>query len=65
MTDQPEVTTLTREQLARRWGYSPGTLANWAVEGYGPPIFQLRGRVRYFLHDIQAWEQAHMKGQAS
>ena len=49
---------LTSEQLAQRWGISPGTLANWRGARTGPPFIKLgKFRVLYRLSDIEEYEK--------
>tara|TARA_R100001086_G_scaffold238371_2_gene163064 strand:- start:1736 stop:2068 length:333 start_codon:yes stop_codon:yes gene_type:complete len=43
---------------ARYLGYSPKTLADWAMKGQGPQYVLLGGRAFYFLEDVQAWVAA-------
>jgi hypothetical protein len=49
--------------LAARWGMHPGTLANWRVQGEGPP-YRKRGRARtskivYPYKSTIRWGVAH------
>lgn len=53
MTDQEKF--LTASELAKRWGKSTNTLANWRVDGKGPKYIQPGGRrcaVRYPLSEV-------------
>ena len=34
---------------------NPGTLANWRVRKYGPPLFRVGRCVRYRFTDLQNW----------
>ena len=47
---------LTTEQLAARWGMSPGTLRNWRVWKQGPRFIRIGRSVRYRLYDVKKWE---------
>jgi hypothetical protein len=57
-TDGPESVHLTTAELARRWGVSPGTLANHRSAGTSIPYLSLFGgaRVAYRLSDVLAAE---------
>jgi predicted DNA-binding transcriptional regulator AlpA len=53
---------LTRDQVAKRLGLAPKTLANWASEGKGPKFIRFgrkRGRVRYPAEEFEAWDKTH------
>lgn len=56
-------TLLTAEQLADRWGMSPGTLSNWRSQSRGPAYVRLgggaKGPVRYRLQDVLEYESEH------
>ena len=56
--DGPESVHLTTAELARRWGVSPGTLANHRSAGTSIPYLGLFGgaRVVYRLSDVLAAE---------
>jgi hypothetical protein len=56
--DGPESVHLTTAELARRWGVSPGTLANHRSAGISIPYLSLFGgaRVVYRLSDVLAAE---------
>jgi len=45
------------EDLALRWGISPGTLANWRCYGGGPEYQKIGGRVRYSKNEVIAFEE--------
>jgi uncharacterized protein YjcR len=52
-------TFLRADDLANRWGVSPGTLANWRVRGVGPAFVKIsNGAVRYALADVESYEAA-------
>jgi hypothetical protein len=57
-TDGPESVHLSTAELARRWGVSPGTLANHRSAGTSIPYLSLFGgaRVVYRLSDVLAAE---------
>ncbi|MEZ9785090.1 helix-turn-helix domain-containing protein [Vibrio breoganii] len=42
-----EQTYLTRKEVARVLKLASGTLANWGIEGKGPPFVKMEGRVCY------------------
>lgn len=57
------VPVLTPEQLASRWDLTTGTLRNWRSKGLGPAYIRVgwgRGRVRYRLVDVEAYERRHL-----
>ena len=56
--DGPESVHLTTAELARRWGVSPGTLANHRSAGTSIPYLSLFGgaRIVYRLSDVLAAE---------
>lgn len=66
MTDDIQ-TYLTTEDLADRYGVTYGTIKRWRREGRGPVYQKLDKlalspklpRVRYYLADVLAFEQAH------
>jgi predicted DNA-binding transcriptional regulator AlpA len=43
------------EQLARKLGLKPNTLAQWRLTGSGPQYIKIGRRVRYRVIDIQDW----------
>lgn len=52
---------LSTDELAARWGMSPGTLANWRIEGKGPRFIKLGRKVLYRLGEIESYEASHIK----
>ncbi|MEW2459853.1 helix-turn-helix transcriptional regulator [Microbacterium sp. K41] len=48
-------TVLDIKQVAERTGLAVKTLYNLRGRGEGPKSFALRGRVRYFEADVNAW----------
>ena len=51
-----EVELFTTEEAARLLGRSPQTLANWRVQGNGPPFVRIGPRnVFYRSDDLQAY----------
>ncbi len=49
---------LSTRDLARRWGYHPGSLKNLRSAGRGPAYLVINGRtVRYALHAVQDFER--------
>jgi len=56
---------LRRAEVATRLKIEPKTLANWALEGKGPPVVRLGGHlVRYELGALIAWEVGESAGSA-
>lgn len=54
-----KIPVLTSRELAARWGYNVGTLANQRFEGRGPK-YQLIGRtVIYHLAEVERYERKH------
>jgi hypothetical protein len=49
---------LTPRQLAERWGFHIGTLANMRSEERGPAYLKLGGAVLYRVADVEAYEAA-------
>jgi len=57
----------TEQQLAKRWGKHPNTLARYRKNGTGPVFYKTPviafgprlPRIRYKLHDVLAYELAH------
>jgi len=47
----------TPKDLAKRWGISTKTLANWRWEGKGPDFFKLEGKPRYNKKRIERYER--------
>ena len=60
---------ITAKAAAAMLGLSPGTLANWRVQGKGPAHIKLspgkRGAVRYMRSDIEAWLANGMRSSTS
>jgi hypothetical protein len=54
---------LTTEQLARRWGKSPGTIANWRYKHppRGPRYMKIGGSVFYPLAAVIEYERKNTK----
>jgi hypothetical protein len=52
---------LTPKELAARWHFSTGTLANWRITGYGPRFLKFGRRVLYPLVEVEAWEAEHLR----
>jgi hypothetical protein len=46
---------MTRENAARYLGHRPKTLAQWQLQGKGPPSVKVGGRVFYFRSDLDAF----------
>ena len=51
---------LRTEELAERWGTTPGHLSNLRSMGAGPPYLKIGHSVRYRLGDIQEYEKGIM-----
>lgn len=47
---------LTTKKAAPRVGVSPGTLANWRIQGVGPKFIRAGARIVYDPADIEAWK---------
>lgn len=62
MTDSP---WLTRVEVAERLRVSDKTLNQWAVKKTGPRYAKFGRHVRYRLADVEAWEEAQIRGEAS
>ena len=52
---------LTRKEVADRLRVPPGTVADWASKGTGPPYGIFGKHARYRLSDVIAWEAEHMR----
>lgn len=48
-----EQARFNRKDAAAFLGFSPSTLANWALKGFGPPSFKVGGRRFYWLADLE------------
>ena len=48
---------LSRKVAAEALGYTPGTLANWAVQGFGPRCHRTTkgGKVFYLASEVRAF----------
>jgi hypothetical protein len=57
-TTSTEDMLLTERQLAARWSFSPGSLANARSQGRSIPYVRIGSRVRYRLSDVLAAERA-------
>jgi len=54
------MSTMTQEQLARRWHISPRTLEQWRWLGKGPRFLKIGARVLYRELDVEVWEAAQV-----
>ena len=54
-----DIALLTPNDLARRWGCSSRTLANWRWSGAGPKFVKIGSNVRYRSADVLEFEKAH------
>lgn len=52
---------LTQEELAKRWGMNPGSLAIWRIKGKGPKFVKIGRKIFYTEEEIEAFEQKNMK----
>lgn len=47
---------LTQEDLAKRWGLAPRTIANWRWAKRGPKYFRAGNRALYRAEDVLKFE---------
>jgi hypothetical protein len=55
MNEKLSKRVLNSTEAAYLYGVSPGTLANWRSSKVGPPYYKLRGKVAYFVDDLEKW----------
>ena len=53
---------MTQTELAERWRISEATLERWRTESNGPMFLKLGNQVRYRLQDVEAFEEAALRG---
>jgi hypothetical protein len=53
---------MTQTELAERWRISEATLERWRTESAGPLFLKLGNQVRYRLQDVEAFEEAALRG---
>lgn len=53
---------MTQTELAERWRLSEATLERWRTESGGPLFLKLGNHVRYRLQDVEAFEEAALRG---
>ncbi len=53
---------MTQTELAERWRLSEATLERWRTESGGPLFLKLGNQVRYRLEDVEAFEEAALRG---
>ncbi len=53
---------MTQTELAERWRISEATLERWRTESGGPLFLKLGIQVRYRLQDVEAFEEAALRG---
>ena len=53
---------MTQTELAERWRLSEATLERWRTESGGPLFLKLGNQVRYRLQDVEAFEDAALRG---
>lgn len=56
---------LSVDDLATRYGVSPGAVRDWRRLGTGPIVTKIGGLVRFALADVLAWEQANREDRAA
>jgi hypothetical protein len=47
---------LTPADLASRWSFNAGSLANMRSHGLGPSYLKIGGRIAYRLEDVELYE---------
>ncbi len=57
----PDSNYFSPRQLAKRWGMTEQTLANWRCLNKGPPAIRIANRVRYPVKLIYEWEEEQLK----
>ncbi len=50
----------TEREAAALLAVSPRTLADWRLDGKGPPYVKLHGAIRYRLDDLEAFVSARV-----
>ena len=58
-------TTVSPDETARRMGITRDTLANWRIEGKGPPYVKVGARVRYRLIDLAEYLASEVRTSTS
>lgn len=53
---------MTQTELAERWRLSKATLERWRTESGDPLFLKLGNQVHYRLQDIEAFEEAALRG---
>ena len=53
---------MTQTELAERWRISEATLERWRTESAGPLFLKLGNQVRYRIQDVEAFEEAALRG---
>ncbi len=53
---------MTQTELAERWRLSEATMERWRTESGGPLFLKLGNQVRYRLQDVEAFEEAALRG---
>lgn len=49
----------TPAELAAQLRVTQETLANWRIKKAGPRFLRIGGQIRYRLHDVNTWLDAH------
>lgn len=70
MTDEPVTPPpvnvwMTRAELAVRLRVSKSATEHWAATGVGPRFAKIGGRALYKLTDVEAWEEAQLRGESA
>lgn len=67
MTETAPVTAqrFSMRQVVERIGFDASTIARWCRQGIFPPPHYIAGRKRWWLHDIQAWEDRNVSDKPS
>jgi predicted site-specific integrase-resolvase len=52
---------LNSNEVSKRWGMSPQTLARWRCEGRGPQYMKIGGKILYRLQDVEQFERQSIR----
>jgi predicted DNA-binding transcriptional regulator AlpA len=47
------------EEVAKAFGFSRGTLANWRSKKYGPKYYKVNRKILYRFTDVEKWIQSY------
>jgi hypothetical protein len=53
---------MNQTELAERWRISEATLERWRTEACGPVFLKLGNQVRYWVQDVEAFEEVALRG---